>query len=257
MKMEPNLDRTRTAIVTGAGRGIGRAIATQLALDGYVVALVARTESELSDVQRAIQERGGSAFVISADISVPASVTAATGEVIQRTGRIDVLVNNAGVSPTKQGGRIPVSEIEIADWNMVLAINLTGQFLFCRSVAPSMIKHRSGVIINIASVVARTGGAIAGAHYVASKAGVIGLTKVLARELGQYGIRVNCIAPGRVATAMLDAVSVDPHWAEQNIPLGRIGVPNDIADVVTFLASDRSRYVHGVTLDINGGWVMY
>jgi 3-oxoacyl-[acyl-carrier protein] reductase len=249
--------RSRTAIVTGAGRGIGRAIATRLSLDGHVVALVSRTESELLEVQSDIQERGGSALVLTADVSAPASVDEVVATVLQRTGQIDVLVNNAGISPTKNGGAIPVVEMEVADWNTVLAVNLTSQFLFCRCVAPGMIERRSGIVINIASAAARTGGIIAGAHYVASKAGVIGLTKVLARELGRYSIRVNCIAPGRVATPMLDAVSVDPLWAEQNVPLGRIGVPDEVADVVAFLASDGARYIHGATLDVNGGWIMY
>ena len=249
--------RSLTAVVTGAGRGIGRAIAIQFSLEGYVVALVSRTESELLDVQNAIQQRGGTAFVEPADVSIPASVEAATTSIIERTGQIDVLVNNAGVSPMNKGAKIPAVEIEIADWNMVLAINLTGQFLFCRAVARNMIKQRSGVIVNIASAVVRMGGIAAGAHYVASKAGVVGLTKVLARELGMYGIRVNCIAPGRIATPMLDAVSIDPEWAEQNVPLGRIGLPDEIADVAVFLASDRARYIHGATLDVNGGWVMY
>ncbi len=251
------MDGSHTAIVTGASRGIGRAIATRLSLDGHLVALVARTESELWDVQRDIQERGGAAFVVPADVSIPASVDEVVTTVLQRTGQIDVLVNNAGISPTNNGGKIPVVEMEVADWNKVLAINLTGQFLFCRSVAPGMIEHRSGVIINIASAVARTGGISAGAHYVASKAGVIGLTKVLARELGKHGIRVNCIAPGRVVTPMLNAVTIDPQWAEENVPLGRMGLPEEVADAAAFLASDGARYIHGATLDVNGGWVMY
>jgi 3-oxoacyl-[acyl-carrier protein] reductase len=242
--------------VTGAGRGIGRAIAIRFSREGYAVALVSRTETELLDVQNAIQQQGGEAFVVPADVSIPASVEAATASILERTGQIDVLVNNAGISPMSKGAKISAADIEIEEWNMVLAVNLTGTFLFCKSVARNMIGRRSGVIVNISSAAARMGGISAGAHYVASKAGMIGLTKVLARDLGMHGIRVNCIAPGRISTPMLDAVTIDPSWAEQNVPLGRMGVPDDIAEVAVFLASDKASYIHGATLDVNGGWVL-
>jgi 3-oxoacyl-[acyl-carrier protein] reductase len=248
---------SQTAIVTGASRGIGRAIAAQLSLAGYEVALISRTQDGLVDLQKTITDQGGSAFIVTADVSIPSDVDAATAAILERTGRIDVLVNNAGVSPMKNGANVPVIEMSISEWNMVLSTNLTSQFLFSRNAARTMISQKSGSIINISSAAARLGGIAAGAHYVASKAGVIGLTKVLARELGPYGVRVNCIAPGRIETPMLAAVSIDPQWAEKNVPLRRMGMPEDVADAVVFLASQRAQYFHGATLDINGGWVMY
>ena len=248
---------SQTAVVTGASRGIGRAIAGQLARAGYEVALISRAHDELAALQVEIEALGGSAFVVTADVSVAADIDAATAAILERTGRIDVLVNNAGISPMRDGGNVPIVDMTASEWNGVLTTNLTSQFLFARNAARIMINQRSGAIINISSAVARNGGIAAGGHYVASKAGVIGLTKVLARELGPYGIRVNCIAPGRIETPMLSAVSINPLWAEQNVPLGRVGLPHEVAGAVVFLASQRSGYIHGATLDINGGWVMY
>jgi 3-oxoacyl-[acyl-carrier protein] reductase len=157
----------------------------------------------------------------------------------------------------QNGKKVPIEKMQLSEWQRVLDVNLTGPFLFARAVAPLMMAQGTGCIINIASAAARTGGIAAGAHYVASKAGVVGLTKVLARDLASNGIRVNAIAPGRIATEMLAEVAIPAEWAEHNVPLRRLGTSQDVAKAILFLASDAASYITGATLDVNGGWVMW
>ncbi|MFK0209124.1 SDR family NAD(P)-dependent oxidoreductase [Agrobacterium sp. NPDC090283] len=247
----------RIALVTGAGRGIGRASAIALSKACYEVVICARNAEELRIVQKEIESNGGKAYCGQIDVSSEMAVKEFCQDLASRYGTVDVLVNNAGISPMKNGRKIPIVDMSIDEWDAVLKINLTAPFLFARELVPNMINKKSGTIINIASAAARMGGIAAGSHYVASKAGLIGLTKVMAREFGEYGIRVNAICPGRIATPMLNEVDIDPTWADREVPLKRLGTPFDIAAAVSFLASDASSYMTGATIDINGGWVMY
>lgn len=150
--------------------------------------------------------------------------------------------------------KVPIIEMTLREWDEVMRINLTSAFLLARRIVPAMTKVGSGSIVNISSSAARTGGIVVGSHYVASKAGLIGLTKAMAREFSPFGIRVNAIAPGLIATSMLDLAY---RGAEREVPIKRLGSPEDIAEVVVFLASERSAYMTGATIDVNGGWVMY
>jgi 3-oxoacyl-[acyl-carrier protein] reductase len=174
-------------------------------------------------------------------------------------GPVEVLVNNAGVSPKPRNGRrTPVIEMTIAEWNAVMMTNLTSAFVLCRDIGALMCEAKRGSIINIASVAVRVGALTAGAHYVASKAGMVGLTKAVSQEFAAHGVRVNAVAPGRIATAMTQLAnqSIDGGWLQRTVPLGREGEPREIADVVAFLASPQSSYITGSTIDVTGGWTM-
>ena len=183
-------------------------------------------------------------------------------EMIDRTldhfGGIDLLVNNAGISPKHQGKKQTLWEMDIAEWDQVMAVNIRGAFLCSRLAVPEMIKRGGGAIVNLASQAAKAGSLITGCHYVISKAGVVGLTKILAREVAEYGIRVNAVAPGRIDTPMI--WDVPPEVNEQvrkNIPLKRLGKPEEVAEGILFLLSDSSSFITGFVMDINGGSGMY
>ncbi len=242
----------QTAIVTGAGRGIGHAIAVRLAREGARVASVSRTEA---NAQRTADEinarRANSAKAYDVDVSDHAAVQQIGARIIEDFGRVDILVNNAGV--TRDGLSMRMS---IDDWDTVLNTNLKGAFNFVQAVQRSMIKQRSGRIINISSVIGLIGNA-GQANYAASKAGLIGLTKSLAREMASRGITVNAVAPGLIET---DMTSVLPDEIRKNIlnkiPLGSLGQPDDIASAVAFLASPEAKYITGQVLAVDGGMVM-
>ena len=241
----------RIALVTGASQGIGRACALALAAAGAHVALAARTLDKLTAAADEIRAAGGTAELFSLDITDEASIKNCGKAVLERFGQIDILVNNAGI--TRDGLSMRMKR---ADWDATLATNLTGAFLMTQAVMPSMMKHRWGRIINIASVVGETGQA-GQANYAASKAGLIGLTKSLARELGSRNVTVNAIAPGFIETAMTAVLTEEQRSAMTTlIPLGRAGNDRDIAPAVVFLASDDAAYITGHTLDINGGMYM-
>ncbi len=247
------------AIVTGAGRGIGRAIALALAGVGHPVLICARTEAELEVTAESVRKSGGRALVAPADVSSERDLQRIV-EAARRHGEpIDVLVNNAGVSPKpREGRRTPLTEMTTQEWNEVMAINLTSAFILARDIGALMCKAKRGSIINISSVAVRIGAPTAGAHYVASKAGMVGLTKAIAREFAPFGVRANSVAPGRIATAMTEVSnrSLEPGWIDRTIPLAREGQPREIADVVVFLASDKASYITGCTIDVTGGWTM-
>ena len=237
----------RVALITGASRGIGKAIAEAFANAGAHVVCVSRSAA---DVQ-AVADTLPNASAAACDVSSTAGFTDLINNIVGEHGRLDILVNNAGI--TRDGLIMRMKE---DDWNMVLDINLKGAFNGIKAVTRTMMKQRSGRIINISSVVGLTGNA-GQANYAASKAGLIGLTKSIAKELSSRGITVNCIAPGYIATDMTaelsDAVKED---LEKQIPLGRIGNPEDIANAVLFLASDEASYITGQTITVDGGIIM-
>jgi len=241
----------RIALVTGASQGIGRACALELARAGATVALAARNEAKLAEVASEIEAAGGQAAAFALDVSSKDSIKAGAKAVIARFGKVEILVNNAGI--TRDGLMLRMKR---ADWDDVLGTNLTGAFLLTQALLSPMLKNRWGRIINIASVVGRTGQA-GQVNYAASKAGLIGLTRSMAREVASRGITVNAVAPGYIETPMTAVLDEKQRAAMMTaIPLGRPGTAADIAQSVAFLASDAASYITGHVLDVNGGMYM-
>jgi len=242
----------KSALVTGASRGIGREIALELAREGADVAVnFAGSEAKAKEVVELIQAMGRKAIAIQADISSGEDVQKMVDETIKQFGKLDILVNNAGITRDQLLMRMKES-----DWDEVINTNLKGVFLCTKAVTRQMMKQRSGRIINISSIVGVSGNA-GQANYVAAKSGVIGLTKTAARELAPRGVTVNAVAPGYISTDMTDQLpeEVKSEMLKQ-IPLARIGEPKEIAKVVSFLASDDSSYITGQTIHVNGGMYM-
>jgi 3-oxoacyl-[acyl-carrier protein] reductase len=235
------------ALVTGASRGIGRAIALRLASRGATIVAAARG-TNASETAETINREGGRAEAVTLDVTDEAAIGAVVGGVLDRLGRVDVLVNNAGITRDQL-----VLRMKREDWDAVLATNLTAAFGCVQAVLRNMVKQRYGRIINIASVVGQAGNA-GQANYAASKAGLIGFTKALALELASRNITVNAVAPGLIETDMTKSLSADTHgdWAAR-IPLKRLGTPEDVAAAVGFLASDEASYITGHVLAVNGG----
>lgn len=240
----------KVALVTGAARGIGQAIAKAMAGAGTDVVLCDLKTEWLDETRAAVEAAGRRAVCLAADVSDGDAVQAAVQAAHQACGRIDILVNNAGI--TRDTLMVRMSE---EDWDRVLDINLKGTFLFTKAVGKLMMKQRSGSIVNIASIIGLIGNA-GQCNYAASKAGVIAVTKSTAKELGSRGIRANAVAPGFIASHMTDELTEDIRKAMlANIPCGRFGSPEDVASVVLFLASDAAGYVNGQTLSVCGGMV--
>ena len=237
----------KVALVTGASRGIGRAIAVMLAAQGATVVAAARGDNATATVE-AIRAAGGRAEALSLDVTDAEAAVAAVQGVVSTHGRLDILVSNAGITRDQL-----MLRMKRADWDEVLATNLTAAFVLCQAALKPMVKQRGGRIVAISSVVGQMGNA-GQANYAASKAGLIGFCKSLAREVGSRGVTVNVVAPGFVETDMTKAVNdeTQKQWAAQ-IPLGRLGAPDDIAAAVCFLASDEASYITGQVLAVNGG----
>jgi len=241
----------RIALVTGASQGIGRACALELARRGASVALAARNLEKLDEVGAEIVAAGGTAHSFALDVASEESIKECAKAVLAHFGAVSILVNNAGITRD-----ILAMRMKRKDWDDVLMTNLTGAFLMTQAVMSQMVKSRWGRIINITSVVGETGQA-GQANYAASKAGLIGLTKSLARELASRSITVNAVAPGYIETAMTAILTEEQKNAmTQLIPLGRVGADADIAHAVAFLASEEAGYITGHTLDVNGGMFM-
>lgn len=243
--------KDKVAAVTGASRGIGRSIALALADEGAKIVASARNVAELEKLVAEIKEKGGEAVAVAGDVAVTADADRLVEAAVAAYGRLDILVNNAGI--TRDGLLLRMKD---EDWDSVLNVNLKGAFLCTRAAAKVMSKQRYGRIVNISSVVGEMGNA-GQANYCASKAGLLGLTKSVARELARRNVTVNAVTPGFIVTDMTEAL---PEKAREEltsqIPLGRLGEAEDVAHAVLFLVSDRAGYVTGQVLGVNGGMYM-
>jgi 3-oxoacyl-[acyl-carrier protein] reductase len=241
----------RIALVTGASQGIGRACALELARQGASLALAARNLEKLTEVAAEIAAAGGISHPFAIDVADEDSIKSGAKSVIEHFGKVEILVNNAGITRD-----ILALRMKRKDWDDVLTTNLTGAFLMTQAVMSSMVRARWGRVINVTSVVGETGQA-GQANYAASKAGLIGLTKSLARELAGRSITVNAVAPGYIETAMTAVLTDDQKKAmTEHVPMGRVGTDGDIAHAVAYLASEEASYITGHTLDVNGGMYM-
>jgi 3-oxoacyl-[acyl-carrier protein] reductase len=241
----------RVALVTGASQGIGRACALRLAQSGAAVAVAARNQEKLNEVVAEITAAGGKASAFAMDVAEEEQIKAAFKAALAQFGKIDILVNNAGITRDQL-----VMRMKRADWDSVLNTNLTSAYVCIQQAIGSMLKQRWGRIINITSIFGQMGQA-GQANYAASKAGLIGLTMAMAREVGSRNITCNAVAPGFIETAMTSVLGDDfKQNAVKMIPLGRIGTPEDVASAVGFLASEEASYITGHVLNVNGGMLM-
>ncbi|MBI5584993.1 MAG: 3-oxoacyl-ACP reductase FabG [Deltaproteobacteria bacterium] len=244
--------KDKVALVTGAGQGIGRAIAVLSARQGARVALVERNETSGRETCEQIQAQGGEAFLIALDITRPGAATDAVGQAREAWGRIDILVNNAGFD--RPGG---IFKIRDEDWDAVLGVHLKAALAFTREVIPGMKERQYGRIVNLSSIYGKSGGK-GEIAYATAKAGLIGFTKSVAKEVGRYNIGVNAVLPGLTATPAIATLMAE-KFKEQILaqtPLGRMARPEEIAQAVIFLASDEASYITGACLEVSGGWEM-
>jgi 3-oxoacyl-[acyl-carrier protein] reductase len=240
--------KDKVALVTGASQGIGHETALALAEAGARVALAARNEEKLAALAQEIAEKDGQAFAVKMDVADTEQIKSGFKSVLEKFGRLDILVNNAAI--TRDGLAM---RMKLDDWDAVIRTNLTGAYLCTQQALPIMMKARTGRIINIASVVAQMGNA-GQANYVAAKAGLIGLTKAIAMEIPSRNITVNAVAPGFIESPMTDVLSDNvKEELKTRIPLGRMGTGRDVAAAIVFLASDEAGYITGHVLDVNGG----
>jgi 3-oxoacyl-[acyl-carrier protein] reductase len=241
----------RVALVTGASQGIGRTCALKLAAQGATVALVARNQEKLDELVKEITAAGGKASAFSLDVANEEQIKTVFKDAIAQLGKIDILVNNAGITKDTL-----IMRMKRADWDAVINTNLTSAYLCTQQVISSMLKQRWGRVINITSIFGQTGQA-GQANYAASKAGLIGLTMALAREVASRNITCNAVAPGFIETSMTSVLPDEfRQTALKMIPLGRVGAPDDVANAVAFLASEEASYITGHVLNVNGGMLM-
>ena len=240
----------RVAIVTGAGQGMGRAVAQRLAAGGARLVINDLNASAAERTAEEIKTSGGEAFAIAADVVSREEVRRMVEGVLERYSEVHILVNNAGVlRPT------PVIDIEEDEWDLVVGVNLKGTYLCSRAVLPAMQKAGWGRIVNFSSTAGKSVSTVGGAHYTAAKAGILGFTRHLAKEVARYGITVNSVCPGLIDTEMVRA-TISPDRAKayaESFPIARLGEPQEVAELVAFLASDKAAYITGASLDINGG----
>jgi 3-oxoacyl-[acyl-carrier protein] reductase len=242
----------QVSIVTGGAQGIGLAIAARLAAEGSALLIADLNAEGAERAARTLSESGATVLAIGADVTSDEGRARIVSAALERHGRIDVLVNNAGILP-----RVPLMEVTPEVWHRTMQVNLDAAFFCSQAVLPAMREQGRGRIINISSMSARTGGQASPPHYATSKTGLVGMTRALARVVGAWGVTVNAVAPGMIDTEMLAALTPEQRqwWLEQ-IPLARLGTPEDVAAAVAFLASDDAAYITGSTLDVNGGYFM-
>ncbi|WP_151446277.1 SDR family oxidoreductase [Lacisediminimonas profundi] len=246
----------RIALITGAAGGIGARIASRLAEDGHYTILLDRSDAVIKTAA-GLAARGLAVEHQVCDITNEAAVMALFRDLDKRLGGLDILVNNAGISPKHDGRSLTAENTPLDEWQAVIAVNLTAPFLLCRSAAPIMRRRGWGRIINIASLAGRTRSIVSGAHYSASKAGLIGFSRMFAGEVAGAGITVNCIAPGAIDAGLAQRLnsSLTDNY-KSRIPVGRIGRPEEVAALASFIASDETGFITGATFDINGGYFM-
>ena len=249
----------RVALITGANQGIGYAVAQRLAADGMRVVINGQRADAVAKAAQTLSEAGADAIGLTADVSNEAAVSRMFEEIQSRCGRLDVVFNNAGIAPRIAGRRVRVEDTPLEFWERTLAVNLTGTFLVSRAAIPLMKARRWGRIINMSSQAGRMNTGFGSAYYAASKAGILGFARMLAGEVGEYGITVNSVTAGRIKTAMAGTFANPDDVDRQYIvrtPMGRVGVPDDVSAAVAFLASDAASFITGAILDITGGFFM-
>lgn len=248
----------KVAIVTGGASGIGAATARALAAEGARVVVADINAAGLQKMEGDLEKKGLKFLGLRTNVATEKEVEELISKTVSHFGGIDILVNNAGISPKHDGKKANLWEMPIAEWDQVMAVNIRGAFLCCHFAVPKMIERGGGAIVNVSSLAAKAGSGITGCHYVISKAGVVGLTKILAREVAEYGIRVNAVAPGRIDTPMIWDVPPEVNEKyKQTIPLNRLGTPEEVAEGIVFLLSESASYITGQVMDINGGMGMY
>jgi 3-oxoacyl-[acyl-carrier protein] reductase len=248
----------KVAIVTGGASGIGAATARGLSREGAMVVVADWNSENLEKMEAEMKKEGRPFLGLEIDVSSEKDVQKLVDQTVSHFGGIDFLVNNAGISPKQKGRKQNLWEVSIEEWDRVMAVNIRGVFLCCHFAVPRMIERGGGAIVSLSSQAAKAGSAITGSHYVISKAGVVGLTKILAREVAQHKIRVNAVAPGRIDTPMIWDVPAEVNeQIRKSIPLGRLGKAEEVAEPILFLLSEAASFITGVVIDINGGSGMY
>lgn len=252
-------DHSKVALVTGANQGIGYAIAERLARDGMRVIINGQRADAVAEAAQKLESSGAEVVGIAADVSSEHAVSRMFEQIHSHYGRLDVVVNNAGIAPRIEGRSARVEDTPFEYWERTLAVNLSGAFLVSRAALPLMKPRKWGRIIHMSSQSGRMYTSFGSAYYAASKAGLIGFSRVLAGEVGEYGITVNCVSPGRIKTAMAatfaGADQVDQQYIART-PLRKVGYPNDVAGAVSFLASDEASFITGAVIDVTGGFFM-